>query len=59
MLPHKVAEREKMDPEEVYELVDKIMEEWESHGVVGELYHAFKGAIETARNQPTTGRRRW
>jgi hypothetical protein len=58
MLPDRLAEREKMGPKKKYKLVDKILEQWVKNGVVRDLYQAFKGTIEKARNQSTTGRRR-
>ena len=56
MLPSKLAERERMKPRKRYKLVDEILEKWVKEGVVKDLYHAFKGTIEKARNKSTTGR---
>ncbi|KAK3295739.1 uncharacterized protein B0H64DRAFT_153115 [Chaetomium fimeti] len=54
----KVVERERMDPQERNDLVDKIMNHWEKNGMVKALYQEFKGTIEKARNKPTSGRYR-
>ncbi|KAK0736813.1 hypothetical protein B0T21DRAFT_410305 [Apiosordaria backusii] len=56
MRPAKLAEREKMKLKKKYKLVDKIVEEWVERGQVRALFADFKGQLERARNQQTSGR---
>ncbi|KAJ9136717.1 hypothetical protein NKR23_g9634 [Pleurostoma richardsiae] len=58
MEPEKCAERDRMRAKERRKLADQIIDEWEANRVVKGLFGDFMANLETARNKPTTARRR-
>lgn len=59
MTPEKLVERARWKPKKLYKLVDEIVGGWVGQGVVKSLWGDFGKQLETARNQSTSGRRRW
>ncbi|KAH9883874.1 hypothetical protein F4778DRAFT_584907 [Xylariomycetidae sp. FL2044] len=58
MSAQRLKEREKMKAKKRRALANKIVDGWQTDGIITSLYADFKSTLEQARNKATTGRGR-